>query len=204
MKSISLGLSLVLLGGCVTARQADVSAPKDQATAAYWYDQPAEARVESSGFDRLWDSCQRSARQRLFQIDRADYRNGILTTLPLVSQQIFEFWRSDTPLSEQGQSSLGTLRRTIRFEFTHDQGADGSDSYSVVPKVLVQRQSVQGQRITNSSQYRWAVAGATGQYDDAGQPLVQSYWYAIGRDKQLEQMLADDIRQNLKQMPISQ
>jgi hypothetical protein len=185
------------VGGCVTARPGPSAASADQERAdpAYWYRQPSPAPVTHDDFDALWAAAERAARDRLFRIDRTDYRNGILTTAPLVSQQAFEPWRSDTPLAQQAQSTLGTVRRTIRFEF--ERQADGR-GFAVSPKVLIERQSLPAQRLSNAAQYRAGVYGVTGQTSDEGEQLASEYWYPIGRDTVLETRLAADIRGRLR------
>lgn len=192
--------TLIILGGllcgCITARPGPVATavPEERATPGYWYEQPAAAGVVHDDFDLLWQAAERTARNRLFQIDRTDYRNGILTTRPLVSQQLFEPWRSDTPLQGQAQSTLGTVRRTIRFEI--ERAEDGT--YTLLPKVLVERQSIPQQRITNAAHYRAAVMAAPGQVSDEGARLPGQYWYAIGRDADLERALAAEIQRRLR------
>src|SRR5207245_5438405 len=52
-------------------------------------------------------------------LDREDYREGLLTTLPLVSKQSFEIWRRDVvTVPAIAQSTLATFRRTVRFQFS--------------------------------------------------------------------------------------
>jgi hypothetical protein len=171
--------------------------PPVEATPAFWLDQPAVTSVESRDFDKLWNATDRAARNRLFVIDRADYRSGLMTTQPLVSAQFFEPWRRDTvTFDDTLLSSLATIRRTLRFEFTREP--DGT--YQMIPKVLVERQAITERRITSTALYSTIYDPGTGagtRETDVGVHLDPRYWYAIGRDDALERKLADDVRKQV-------
>jgi len=49
---------------------------------SYWLDQPAVVSVENFKFQPLWDACEKVARSYQFQLDREDYRLGLITTRP--------------------------------------------------------------------------------------------------------------------------
>jgi len=195
-------IGVLVLGSCThtypvgTPRATDV--PLVRAQPEYWYEQPAVVAVADSDFQPLWDACAKAARERLFVIDRQDYRDGVLTTQPMVSKQFFEIWRNDTPLiSDVGRNSLQTLRRTIRWEVIHQE--DGL--YLAYPKVLIERQSFAGYRITNAADYQSAFtidSTITGsREEDQGKDVRPNYWYPIGRDEHLERDLAQDVQELL-------
>ena len=169
-------------------------APPEQATVAYWLRQPAKNSVSSLDFDKLWDACDRTARGYQFVIDRTDYREGVLTTFPMVSPQFFELWRQDYgTFHDLMQSSLQTIRRSIHFEITLTQ----EGYYLARPKVVVERLSQTPRRITSVAEYRNVFGAAATPYN-ADQPTPPPrYWYAIGRDEAFEHQLADDIRHKL-------
>lgn len=171
---------------------------------SYWYDQPGVASVEGSGFQTLWNTAEDVARSYFFKIDRIDYREGVLTTEPMVSAQFFEPWRRDVQtIDDSLESSLATVRRTVRFEFTKlDNG-----SYRVVPKVLVERRSIAEQRITSVVLYRQTFKrpvttgkkAPSGTHEtDVGVYLPARYWYPIGRDQTLEKSIAERMESHLK------
>src|SRR6266576_1615339 len=62
---------------------------------SYWYQQGGGPTVRDDDFERLWNACEAVARDFLFEVDRTDYRSGVLTTKPLTSRQWFEVWRRD-------------------------------------------------------------------------------------------------------------
>jgi hypothetical protein len=155
--------------------------------------------VTSNDFDQLWNAAEDVARDRLFTIDRRDFRGGVLTTEPLISAQFFEPWRRDAVTAEDvAQSSLAMTRRTIRFTFTRND--DGT--FSALPHVLVERYSLAEKRITNAMLYRAAFRRTLENVEgtretDRGIELPQRYWYKIGNDPALEKDLARTLRHKL-------
>jgi hypothetical protein len=168
-----------------------------EATPEYWYDKPATAHVPARDYYRLFSACQAAAREFLFKVDRADYREGLVTTYPVTGAQFFEFWRPDnSTLHDVAESSLGTIRRTIRIEI--DSLPDGT--YLATPKVLIERETLLGRRITAAVKFRDAFTADTGgapPITSQGIPLPYTYWYATGRDHPLERRIADAILEHL-------
>jgi hypothetical protein len=166
---------------------------------SYWLDQPAVAHIRARSFEALWDACRSAAQADGFLIDRRDYREGVLTTLPLLSKQVYEFWRGDviTP-HDLTQSSLGMLRRTVRFDITRQP--DGS--FEASPKVLVERDSLIERRITSVDQYQNVFAvqvqDVARETQISGQDVPAEYWYPIGRDRDLEKQLARAAQEQVR------
>jgi hypothetical protein len=193
-----------VFAACLFAGCASNNAPRpveDPRTAepAYWLAQPPTTTVVSDDFHSLWRACRSAAVGHSFTVDRVDFRSGLMTTLPLVSKQFFEFWRNDvvTP-RDLAESSLHSVRRTERFEVRRlDDGR-----YEAVPKVLLERYSFAERRVTSVA--RFAEVFTTEQVegsrarDRLGGDLPETYWYAAGRDRALEKALADSIRRDLR------
>jgi hypothetical protein len=190
--------------GCILGKQhpaatqpATAGDPKS-AQPAYWLDQPAVTHITSPDFDRLWNACRDAAQADGFTIDRTDYREGLLTTLPLVSKQAYELWKGDVVSShELSQSTLGTLRRTIRIDIRRlPEGG-----FEATPKVLVERDSLIERRITSVYQYQevFAIQQIDVQRQiEHGTDIPAEYWYPVARDTNLELQLADLARQRLR------
>jgi hypothetical protein len=200
---IFLIFPLLLLAGCASSTDLPTTRPNtdvpiEQATADYWYRQPDPYAVESLDFDKIWAACERAARDFQFQIDWMDYRQGVLSTRPIISKMVFEVWRSDAgTAADTLQDSLQTIRRTIRFEVT--RSPDGS--YIAHPKVLKERLSEQSQRITSVEQYSSAFLPEDSQQrleDERNGAGPTRYWYAFGRDGEMEKELADEVRDKVK------
>lgn len=187
---------MMLLGGCLSSVKptAQVATNIDPKTAepSYWWGQEAYSKVYGNNFEALWNGAERAARNRFFDLDRQDYRDGVLTTVPLVSKQDWELWRRDVvDKNDLDLSSTSTIRRTIRFDIRkRDDGG-----YIAEPKVLVERLSLNGKRITAVVDYGSAFAPQpTEPNTGPGDPVPPNmYWYAIGRDTALEKVLAEDI-----------
>lgn len=176
--------------GCAT----DAPAIVDSATTrpAYWLDR-AGLVAEHRDFNRLWDAAEQAARGHGFTLDRIDYRTGVLTTEPLVSKQFFEFWRKDVGTAAgTAESSLATIRRTVRFEFTKQD--DGG--YQVEPKALVERYSTPERRITSTHQYRRLLATPSPERMGSS-----AYWYPVDRDTELEGRLVEAIERRVNERP---
>lgn len=197
------------VSGCITRPQ-DPAATQpvtmlDLATTqpSYWLVQPAVGAVTSPDFDRLWKICEQTARSYLFVLDREDYRTGELTTAPLVSSQWFEPWRRDVrTLHDSEESSIATMCRTIYFNFTRNP--DGT--YTVTPKVIVERQTISERRITAVVDYT-SLFNDPRDINDQQHGTLESdqnfiipsrYWYVVGRDPALERVLADDVRRRMR------
>ncbi len=207
---IQIGLlGLATLIGCESANHvAPVSLPTTQtatdidpqlAEPAYWYALPAPHQTRADGFDELWDAADSVSRDLLFKIDRQDRRAGVLTTDPLISAQWFEPWRRDVQsIDTLADSSVATIRRTIRYEFQKQ-----ADAYVVVPKVLIERQAITERRVSGALNRlyfrRDRTLNAFGTREtDAGVYIPESYWYPIGRDEGLEAYLVAQINAQLQ------
>ncbi len=106
LKLIPCFAALFFLAGCAgnspdlpATRPAIMTIPAERATADYWLKQPAVASVGSQDYQKLWAACSQTLRNYQFDIQQQDYREGVLTTWPMISMQFFEVWRSDTGTS---------------------------------------------------------------------------------------------------------
>jgi len=207
--SLLFVVSGCLMNGCITGMQNPAATQPvtmvDLATTQplYWLEKPAEATVSSADFDRMWKACEQTARNFLFTLDREDYRSGELTTLPLVSAQWFEPWRPDVQTwHDREESSIATIRRTIYFNFTRNP----DDSYTVAPRVIVERASITERRITAVVNYT-DLFNTTKDPNDAQKGTLESdqnfiipprYFYILGRDPAFEKVLAQEIRRQME------
>ncbi|HEY8747643.1 MAG TPA: hypothetical protein VIM11_06705 [Tepidisphaeraceae bacterium] len=204
--AFSLILLLAMLAtGCIVGKQnpaatqpATAGDPKS-VQLAYWFDKPAITDITSTDFDKIWNACRNSLIADGFLIDRLDYRDGVITTLPLVSKQFYEVWRMDVvTVHDLAQSSLGTMRRTVRIDIRRQP--DGT--YRACPKVVVDRFSLLAKRITSVAQYRSVFALTTSDLrlstEEDGPNVVAQYWYPVARDYNLEKDLIASIRSRIE------
>jgi hypothetical protein len=163
----------------------------------HWFAKPVTESVHCRDFDAIWNAALQTTTEFSFTIDRRDPRNGWLTTLPLVSKQPFEFWRQDVVGADASlQATLATMRRVVHIQIRKLE--DGS--FVCEPKAVVERYAMPERRITSVTQYREAFS-ATHNLETAsseeGEVLRAEYWYATGRDSDLERALADSMRRKL-------
>jgi hypothetical protein len=195
---------ILTVSGCITTPPEKANShpvtdidPK-QATGDYWLDKPAVTQIDDADFYKLWNACREELHSRFFIIDREDYRDGMLTTLPLVSKQALELWRRDAVTVEAiSESTLATIRRTVRFQLTKRE--DGS--FTATPRVLVERWSSTERRLTAIYEVHSAYSGPRPIADvqtDRGVVGPADYWYATARDEDLERDLATAIKQRLR------
>ena len=207
----AVAVTILVMSGCITKPQNPAATQPataiDPATTqpTYWLAQPAAAQVQARDFDALWDVCKTTARDYLYALDREDYRSGVMTTVPLVSKQWFEPWRPDTGTAyDVLANSLGAIRRTLRFEVSRNAD-DGT--YTVTPKVLVERESILERRVTDVSQYRFAFSGPATKIPPREAVTLEpetypdvpiKYWYPTGRDTVMEKQVAERVRHGLE------
>lgn len=181
-----------------TTQPATAIDPKS-AQPEYWLKQPAVAHAVAKDFDGLWNACRDALVDDGFTIDRIDYREGTLTTLPLVSKQAYEFWRNDV-VDARGlaQSSLGTMRRTIWLTIKRLPGG----AFEASPKAVVERYATVERRITSAAQYRdifsIRLVDVSRDVEQTGMSVPAEYYYAIGRDPILEKQLMQSVLNRLK------
>lgn len=172
------------------------SLPPESAQVAYWLRQPAVATATSDDFDTLWRACRRAVVSRSFRVDRVDFRDGLMTTFPQVSKQLFEPWRNDAgSLPAVIESTLATVRRSVRFEVRRrDDGA-----YEATPKVVVERYAQTEHRVTAVPRFAelFILDPEDARERQRGTDLPPAYWYAMARDAELEKQLVADVRHDL-------
>ena len=202
MRTSNFFLLMLLAPGCVASHPGAKSVTQvdvKQAEPDYWWNQPVVVRVSAPDFYKLWDACKGELYFRLFPVDREQYRDGILTSEPVVSKQYFELWRTDAVnVHDVAESSVATVRRTIRFEVS--KKSDGT--FEMSPKVLVERYQSTERRLTAINQYHESFSAPRAYSDvpdESGEPAVADYWYPIQRDYALEKDLAASIRRRLGQ-----
>ena len=166
----------------------------------FWLNQSPALNVTSTDYEKLWQSAERVSHDYLFTIDRRDRRLGLLSTVPNVSPQFFEPWRRELQTaSDVAYSSTASYRRTIYWQF----GRDG-DAYAVTPKVLIERESFQEQRISGllsrayfhpTPQQEERIYGT--RETDQNLILPATYWYPVGRDFAFEQKLVEKMDRQL-------
>jgi len=191
-------LLLATTGGCVSSTSRPTNAvtavKPETSTIQYWLDQPVTVRVTAKNYDELWKACDHVSHRYLFAIDRNDYREGLMTTLPMISKYFTEIWRSDViTASDMANSTLATYRRTVRYEIRRT----ADNQFEAAVKVIVERSTSFERRVTTAIQYRDAFKGFppnTDFYADDGSKQPEQTWYAVGRDSALESAIGKKLQ----------
>jgi hypothetical protein len=208
--ALVIALALGWMGGCIMHPQnpaaTQPATETDLATTQpyYWLAKPAAAQVRGRDFDTIWETCKTIARDYQFTLERDDFRSGVITTAPLVSKQWFEPWRPDTGTIEGAfANSLGAIRRSLRFEITRNS----DDTYTITPKVLVEREVILERNVTDVAQYRFAFSGpatkipareAVTLEPDTYPDVPIKYWYPTSRDTAMEIQVAARLKRALE------
>ena len=148
---LSLSFAFALAGGCrsskapatmpttgptTTTRPTATDIDPRTATSVYWLEREAVARVSSSNYDQLMEACEHVLRQRFFEPARIHHRAGLVESRPLVSQQAWEFWRSDVgDTTGLIRSTLASYRRTLYWKVS----ANTDGTFTAEPRVLIER-----------------------------------------------------------------
>ncbi len=132
----------------------------------------------------------RIASEQTVQRDNTTWLEGRLKTHPQVSGTILEPWRRDTTRGfERLQSTFETIRRTVTVRVVPEV-----TGYMIEVVVLKEQEDI--------DQSQFATAGATAQRHDGtvernDTPTRQQPsplgWYEIGRDRELEQRIMENI-----------
>jgi hypothetical protein len=203
---ITLSTGCVADGKSRPLEQRVTYVPKEEAQPAFHYRKPAVATVTAPNFDALWADIHRVTRNAGFYPDLEDHRLGLFISRPLVSSQWFEPWRGDTVTAyDRLDASVATRRRTVRWEVA--RGTDGT--FTAVPKVLVERYVFLEHRVTTGAQFTEIFALTVEEVRNqllrdadpasfAEGAIPVAYWYATGRDAELETWLASHVQDRVK------
>lgn len=171
-----LGLA-VLCGGCLGPKQS-----------RYVTARPINIEQGSDLAARLWQAAGDAVRTHGFTLDRTDWREGVITTLPETSSSLFEFWRHDVQTNEDlWESTVNPIRRWIEVRIAPDDSGSWRELTIVVHKQRLS--SLDRQFNSTGSAYQYfgdslpaTTGSATISHDNA-------QWIDIGEDPALAESL---------------
>lgn len=110
-KLLSIVISLSVMAGCLRPNSGVLISTT-----------PISIENRSTQADQLWEAALNTLRHHQFRLDRVDRRAGIITTRPLTSQHLFEFWRHDVDTwYDLLESTLNPLRRKVEITIAKDE-----------------------------------------------------------------------------------
>jgi len=138
--------------------------------------------------DQLFECTQDVLRRQRFPLDRVDRRGGVVTTLPVISQSLLEFWRHDvdTP-KDLWESTLNPIRRWVEAS-VHRDAAAGTVTVAFV---------VHKERLSSPDR-QFNSSGAAYQFFGESLPSTEGLtrvtaehdvWIDLGRDPAMESYL---------------
>lgn len=147
---------------------------------------------DSTKTSAFWEGIQNALHNRGFKLDRVDERAGVITTLPVTSQQFFEVWRHDVNTREDfWEATLNPIRRWVEVNVSRDEDGTWNNIAVIVHK---QRYSAPDRQFNST--------GALTQYFAASLPTTtgettvgaeRDRWLDIGRDGAMEAYLLTRI-----------
>ncbi len=150
--------------------------------------------VEISGdFDRIWTVCQAQIKNRGFELDRLDFRNGVIETYPLISKQWFEFWHNDViDGNSLAQSSLHTINRLVKLKI------DKLDSNNYQLQCKVEKLKIYHDRDVAGGNIRAQETFTASQSRIFNNKYSNNIkWLPAGNDPVLQQAILTDISNKL-------
>lgn len=190
--------SPVFLTGCAVGGNPAVDEPERVLVAP-----PAELSAGQAE-DFVFALAARTLRERGFLIDREDRSFGRIVTVPRTAGALLELWRRDSIGVENWvEGSLNKIRRIVTVAVRRPvQGAD----WSLQATATTERFADTGMRefgaaeLIGRFQTRGASLGAGSSGTSGGpssdlQERPDGEWVQLGRDRRLEQALADGFRE---------
>lgn len=178
---------MIALSGCLGI--AGCHAPK---RASYVSSETLHVGDSSQEADALWTAIQDTLRSNYMPLDRVDRRAGVVTTVPVMSQHWFEFWRRDVATREDAlEATLNPIRRWVQVTVAFDDARNWAQLSVAVHK---QRLSSPDRQFNSS--------GAAYQFfgeslpSTTGDPTVTAQddrWINIGQDPAMEEFLLKKI-----------
>ncbi|MCC7408936.1 MAG: hypothetical protein IT442_12760 [Phycisphaeraceae bacterium] len=166
--------------------------------------------IDAREYSRLFEASVLELRDLGFVVDREDYRFGQITTRPLTSPTIFEFWKPvNSTMGQAAQSTANLQRRTVQvfLEPARPEGAQAPTAeggelhagpYQLRVEVMIERLQRPDAFVSGASDRPLGSLTAHPQeWERRG--IADRYWLAVGRDERLERRLIERIvRQSFK------
>ena len=146
--------------------------------------------VEAGQRPAVLESAVRALRDAGYAVNRADFRQGVLTSQPQPVATALEPWHGDRQLAgDAWAATAGQLRRLVRIDF------DDADTLRV--RVQLERFEAPNNRLVNAAGGRVFSALSDVPTPWASRGIDARYWRPIGRDTVEEDRLTQAITQRL-------
>lgn len=151
--------------------------------------------IYNASYDNIWQQAMHLLGRTGFALDRQDYRLGVLTTAPLPSAQIIEFWKPHhTDPKAALENTMHNQRRIVRLTISRVPGKP--EFYEIAIQVLVERRNnpteqIGGPIFVEGSGFGRNPVTLRSDYADPNTPGYR--WVPIGHDPELERKLLAEL-----------
>jgi len=169
--------------------------------------------IDVTEYDRIFQASLDVLQDNGFNLDRQDYRFGVVTTHPRPSPSAFEPWhRDNTTVGQAVESTLNFQRRRVSIRLipapstpanaesdtpaaaTSPAVTRVSDSYMLETQVIIEQVEAPRRYLTGSSAEGRMMRNLSASPQALKDKQVsENYWRSVGRDTDLEQRLVADI-----------
>ena len=153
---------------------------------------PIAVAEPSDDANAIWDAAQETLRRHRYRLDRVDRRAGVITTMPMISQHFFEFWRRDVATAEDlWEATLNPMRRWVTVSVEYN----GDNAWTRIGVTVHKERLSSPGRSFNSTgaalqHFRDRHGSMTGRRKNKQEHTV---WIDEGRDAALEEYLLQDM-----------
>jgi hypothetical protein len=156
--------------------------------------------IYNAGYDNVWKQGMAILTEAGFALDRQDYRLGTMTTQPLPSNQIIEFWKPQTTnATNLMENTINDQRRFVRLTISKVEGKP--QFYEIAVQVIVERETnpeeiIYGPVFAEGSGFgRNAISLRSDYATTAYSPtkVDPGRWNILGHDPDLERKLLEAL-----------
>jgi hypothetical protein len=157
-------------------------------------------QVESEDDEaRLWDAALDALQDQMFELDRVDRLEGVITTQPETAGSWFEFWRPQSAEPYHWwENNLHTIQETARVRLARGEEVD---TWELDVEVKREKYHLEERQIDNAAAalrlYSPSVPTTSGRMAPIA---ATSYTTDVGRDVDLENKLLNAILLNYQQI----
>jgi hypothetical protein len=151
--------------------------------------------IYKASYDNIWQQSMLLLHHMGFELDRQDYRLGVMTTKSLPSAQIAEFWKPQhVDINDSLENTLNDQRRTVRLTISTVPGKP--DFYEIGIQVLVERETNPSENIGGPVFVEGSGFGRnsiTLRSDYSAPRPEPEAWVVLGHDPNLERKLINEL-----------
>ncbi len=151
--------------------------------------------IYKASYDTIWRQAIALINATGFAVDRQDYRLGVITSYPLPSSQIVEFWKPQhADLTDSLENTVNNQRRILRLTISNVEGKP--DFYQIGIQVIVERETNPSETVGGPIFVEGSGFGrnsVTLRSDYAAPNVEPARWVTMGHDPDLERKLIDAL-----------